>query len=155
MLGRKAEGGLGGGGRLHTDVTSSFSESFDCTVRDVTACRQLFPPTPWCTPLLPPRPPAKKKCCRIHLFFSARCVCVLTTGLSVYTCVHLLCVCVWEEMEKDTKRLEGEGGEVGWKGVVGVWGVDPPPLLHFLGSLRTGGSQSQIRFLISSVSCSL
>lgn len=26
---------------VHTDVTSSFSESFDCTVHDVTACRQL------------------------------------------------------------------------------------------------------------------
>lgn len=128
MLGRKAEGGMVGGG-LHTDVTSSFSESFDCTVRDVTACRQLFPsppPTPRCTPLLPPRPPLqKKKCRRIHLFFPACCVCVLTTGLPVYTCVQLLRVCVWEEMEKDTKEVgrggEGNGGQGGWKGA-GVGG---------------------------------
>lgn len=39
MLGRKAAGRCWGG--LHTDVTSSFSESFDCTVHDVRACQEL------------------------------------------------------------------------------------------------------------------
>lgn len=65
-------------------------------------------------------------------------------------------------MGGDGKRHKegGGGGEVELKvGCVCVgWGVGGGltlPLLYFLGSPRTGGSQSQIRFLISSVSCSI
>lgn len=79
--------------------------------------------TVYCVLSTPPVHPHQKYH-RIYLFFSV-CASVLTTCSSVCTCVHLLYVCVWKRMEKDTKRVEYGGRE-----------ADPPPL-YFLGSPRT------------------
>lgn len=79
-----------------------------------------------------PAPPQKKRYHRPPF--------LLLVCLHIQVCVYLrastLCDCAWREVYKDTKASERKGVR-----------LTLPP--YFLGSPRTGGLESQIRFLNS------